>query len=192
MSTSTRDALRTDVETCGYYPDLVLDSVLLTVGDEEVCDFVVHHEPTFNHDQIHRHLTILVLTPTRLVVGHTDDHTPEGHQSGGSGPLQAATSAESVPLRAVDTVTLTRVVTEPDRYHRDAVTETWLTLNWGSLRRIELEPATCADPSCDADHGFSGSLVGDDLVVRMSSAADGKQSVDRLIAFGLHLQRATA
>jgi len=189
MSTSTREALRADVETCGYYPDLVLDSVLLTVGDEDVLDFVVHHEPTFNHDQIHRHVTILVLTPTRLVVGHTDDHAADDHPGGA---LQAATSAESVPLRAVDTVTMTRVMAEPDRYDRDAVVETWLTLNWGSLRRIELEPATCADPNCDADHGYSGSLVGDDLVVRMSAAADGKQNVDRLIAFGLRLQRATA
>lgn len=191
MSATTRDALRADVETCGYYPDLVLDSVLLTVGDEEVRDFVVHHEPTFSHDQIHRHLTILVLTPTRLVVGHTDDHSADD-QPGGPGPLQAATSAESVPLRAVDTVTLTRVVAEPDRYDRDAVTETWLTLTWGSLRRLELEPASCADPNCDADHGYSGSLVGDDLVVRMSAAADGKASVDRLIAFGISLQQATA
>lgn len=191
MTTSTREALRADVETCGYYPDLVLDSVLLTVGDEEVVDFVVHHEPTFNHDQIHRHVTILVLTPTRLVVGHTDDHIAEG-DGVPQQPLRAATSAESVPLRAVDTVTMTRVMNEPDRYDRDAVVETWLTLNWGSLRRLELEPATCADPNCDADHGYSGSLVGDDLVVRMSAAADGKQSVDRLIAFGLRLQRATA
>ena len=60
MSTSTWDALRADIQTCGYFPDLVLDSVLLTVADEEIVDFVVHQEPTFNHDQIHRHVTILV------------------------------------------------------------------------------------------------------------------------------------
>ncbi len=186
MSTSTLDALRTEIETCGYFPELVQDSVMLSVGDEEIVDFVVHHEPTFSHDEVHRHLTILVLTPTRLLVGHTDDHPAEG--PGG----QAATSTESVPLRSVDTVTVTRVLADPAHYQRTGVVEAWLTVNWGSLRRVDLEPATCGDPSCEADHGFSGTLVADDLVVRMSTAADDKEHVDRLISFGTRLQRASS
>lgn len=189
MSITTLDALRADVQTCGYFPDLVLDAILVAVAEEEIVDFVVHHEPTFNHDQIHRHVTILVLTPTRLVVGHTDDHPAE---PGEPAQNQAATSTESVPLRSIDTVTVTRVVSDPARYDRDQVAETWLTVNWGALRRVDLEPAGCADPECEADHGYTGTLVGDDLVVRMSIAADGKEHVDRLLAFGTRLQRVTA
>lgn len=187
MSTSTVEALRTEIQTCGYFPELVEDSVLLSVADEEIVDFVVHHEPTFSHDQVHRHVTILVLTPTRLIIGHTDDHPSEG-----DGHSQAATSTEAVPLRSVDTVTVTRVLADPAQYQRTGVVEAWLTVNWGSLRRLDLEPATCADPSCEADHGFSGTLVGDDLVVRMSTAADDKAHVDRLVSFGTRLQRATS
>ncbi|CAA9290894.1 MAG: FIG01121646: hypothetical protein, partial [uncultured Friedmanniella sp.] len=69
---STRRDLRADIEACGYFPDLVEDAIVLAVGEEELLDFVVHHEPTFNHDEIHRHVTVLALTPTRLIVGHTD------------------------------------------------------------------------------------------------------------------------
>ncbi|MFW6599791.1 DUF5998 family protein [Propionibacteriaceae bacterium Y2011] len=183
------EALRADIETCGYFPDLVLDAVLLGVDGEEVVDHVVHHEPTFSRDQIHRHVTILVLTPTRMLVGHTDDHpSPEGEPP----RQQAATSTESVPLRSIDTVTVTRVVGDPAKYDQEQVVEAWLTVNWGAVRRIDLEPADCPDPQCEADHGLTGAMVGDDLVVRMSTAADGMDSVKRLVRFGTKLQRATA
>ena len=49
------------------------------------------------------------------------------------------------------------------------------------------------DPQCEADHGFTGALVGDDLTVRMSAAADGADRVARLVALRRRaLQRAAA
>ncbi|MGJ3509705.1 DUF5998 family protein [Enemella sp. A6] len=178
--------LREQIEACGYFPDLVEEAVHLAVGDEEIVDFVVHHEPTFNRDEIHRHLTILVQTPTRLIIGHTDEANDEA-----TGTLQAATSTETVPLAKLGAVALTRVVTRPDEYRPGdkTVTETWLSVGWGTARRLDLEPATCGDPSCDADHGYSGLMVADDLTVRMSVAADGEESVAQLVAFAARLQR---
>jgi flagellar motor protein MotB len=70
---STRKDLRADIDATGYFPELVEEGIVLAVADEELLDFVVHHEPTFDRDEIHRHVTVLALTPTRLVVGHTDD-----------------------------------------------------------------------------------------------------------------------
>src|SRR6185295_11652069 len=70
---STRKDLRAEIDACGYFPELVEDAIMLALADEELLDFVVHHEPTFNRDEIHRHVTVLALTPTRLVIGHTDD-----------------------------------------------------------------------------------------------------------------------
>jgi hypothetical protein len=55
-----------------------------------------------------------------------------------------------------------------------------------------LELATCTDPQCEADHGYTGTLVGDDLTVRMSAAADGQDRVARLVRFASSLQRAAA
>lgn len=183
-----REALRVDLQSCGYFPALVEDAVLLAVGGEEVLDFVVHHEPTFNHDEIRRHLTILVLTPTRLVVGHTDEQPPEGP----GGVASAATSTESINLGGIHTVALTRVITEPEKYRSgDPAYEAWLSVAWGAMRRIDLEPAGCADPNCEADHGLTGSMVPDDLVVRMSVAADGAQRVASLVRFTTALQQIT-
>jgi hypothetical protein len=187
---STRKELRADIDACGYFPELVEDAIMIAVADEDLIDFVVHHEPTFNQNEIHRHVTVLALTPTRLIVGHTDDHPAEEPMTG----TFAAASTESVPLSKIDTVVLTRVVAQPEEYHVGSpdVTETWLSVGWGAVRRVDLELATCSDPQCEADHGYTGTLVGDDLTVRMSAAADGTDRVARLISFAVSLQRATS
>ncbi len=187
MRLDTRRDLRLEIEACGYFPDLVEDAITLALAEEELLDFVVHHEPTFNHDEIHRHVTVLALTPSRLIVGHTDDHHDDPP---GTGP-SAAASTESVPLHKIDTVVLTRVVPNPESFEAGTprVDETWLTVGWGTMRRIDLEQAGCEDPDCQADHGYTGSLVGDDLTVRMSAAADGVDRVAHLVRFGSTLQR---
>ena len=144
---STRRDLRADIEACGYFPDLVEDAIVLAVGEEELLDFVVHHEPTFNHDEIHRHVTVLALTPTRLIVGHTDDQPAEPPQTG----TFAAASTESVALNRITTVVVTRVVAQPERYTAgtEASDETWLSVGWGAVRRVDMEQATCSDPQCE-------------------------------------------
>ena len=50
----TRRTLRLEIEACGYFPDLVEDAITMALAEEELVDFVVHHEPTFNRDEIHR------------------------------------------------------------------------------------------------------------------------------------------
>ena len=187
---STRKDLRTEIEAAGYFPDLVEDAIVRAVAEEDLIDFVVHHEPTFNHDEIHRHVTVLALTPTRLIVGHTDDHPAEPPNTG----TYAAASTESLSLTKINTVVLTRVVAQPEGYRSgdEAVNETWLSVGWGAVRRIDLEPATCSDPQCEADHGLTGALVGDDLTVRVSAAIDGTERVARLVRFASTLQRVAA
>ena len=187
---STRKDLRADIDATGYFPELVEEGITLAVAEEELLDFVVHHEPTFDHDEIHRHVTVLALTPTRLVVGHTDDQPAEPPATG----TYAASSTESVPLSKINSVVLTRVVTQPERYRPGSagVGETWLTVGWDGVRRVDLEPAGCDDPQCEADHGYTGTMAGDDLTVRMSAAADGTDRVARLVRFSTTLQRAAA
>ena len=178
-------ALVREINDCGFFPQLVTDSVALAVGEESVEAHLVQHEATFTHEGITRHMSVLVLTATRLVVSHTDDHTDD--PQGGA----AISSTESVPLRLLGAVALSRVVAHPERFGTKAaeVVETWLTLSWDSMRKIDLEPATCGDPNCEADHGYSGSAGGEDMVVRMSPAADGPEQVRRLVSFGTALQQ---
>ncbi|WP_081683953.1 DUF5998 family protein [Granulicoccus phenolivorans] len=181
--------LRGDLASCGYFPELVEDTVNLGVGDEPLIEFVVHHEPTFNLDEIRRHLTVLALTPTRLVISHTDEQPADGER-GGTG--QGASSCESIGLAGINTVALTRVVSSPENYRRgDPAQEAWLSVSWGAMRRIDWEPATCADPDCEADHGVTGAITPDDLTVRMSATADGAERVERLVRFGTLLQQYT-
>lgn len=140
---------------CQFFAKLVIDSVALATGDEPIDAFLVHHEATFTAESIGRHLSVLVLTPTRLVVCHTDENPGERDAP------RAMSSTESVPVRLLGTVTLARVVSRPEQFGSDSAetVETWLTLCWNSLRRIDLEPASCGDPTCTAEHCLTGSVL---------------------------------
>jgi hypothetical protein len=87
---------------------------------------------------------------------------------------------------------LTHAVARPEE-HRVGTTprEVTLTIGWGSLNRIDLEPAGCSDPDCEADHGYTGVLSSDDFSLRVSSAADGQEAVDALLAFAESLSART-
>ena len=64
----TGDSLRRDIDACGYFPDLIAETIALAIAGEPVLHHVVHHEATFARDEIQRHLSVLVLTATRLIV----------------------------------------------------------------------------------------------------------------------------
>jgi hypothetical protein len=66
-----------------------------------------------------------------------------------------------------------------------------LTIGWGGVSRIDLEPAACSDPNCDADHGYTGTLSADDMSLRVSAAADGPEIVSQLLDFASALSAAT-
>ncbi len=178
-------ALEAEIRDCGYFPELVSDSIALALGAEPARAHLVHHEATFNRDEIQRHLSVLVVTDSRLIVSHTDENDTPGEAP------QALTTTESIPLVRIASVALSQVVSHPERYgsRKAGVGEAWLTVTWGTMRRVDLEPAHCADPDCEADHGYTGMLAGDDLTVRISAAADGREKVAELVAFGSALQQ---
>ena len=186
--------LRRAVEHAGYYPALVADVVAVALGGEEARAHLVHQETTFDGEEVRRHVTVVVLTPTRLVVAHADDGTDLVEEGAGAPRSHAAAaSTEAVPLSQVRSVVLSHVVQRPDRYRGgDPAAELTVTIGWGSVQRLDLEPATCADPQCDADHGYSGALSSDDVVLRVSAAADGADAVARALRFAAVLSAATA
>ena len=57
---------------------------------------------------------------------------------------------------------------------------------------MELEPAHCGDETCEADHGYLGTITADDLTLRISEAADGEDAVAAVLAFAGALNDATA
>ncbi len=185
---STTLELRAAIDRSGYYPDVVADALETCLAGERVVSYFVHHEPTFARDEVTRHITVVVLTPTRLIVGHTDEHPADE-----SVPTPYATaSTEAVPIERVGSVVVSRIVGNPAAYEPGGpVHSAILTIGWGAMRRLELEPATCADPNCDADHGYTGTLSADDVTLQVSSAAEGGDAVGRLLGFAQDLSVAT-
>jgi len=178
--------LRHAIDRTGYYPDVVADSVASAVAGERIVSFYVHHEPTFDRDEVRRHLSVVVLTPTRLILAHTDEHAgddllPEPYTS---------TSTEVIRLSAVKSVVVTRMVANPTSGPAPPA-EAVMTLGWGGVSRVDLEPAACDDPQCEADHGYTGVLSSDDFSLRVSAAADGPDAVAGLLSFAESLSART-
>jgi Family of unknown function (DUF5998) len=172
------------IERAGYYPELVGDVVQAALGGEEVVSHLVHQETTFDHEIVRRHITVLALTVSRLVIAHADDHTDErpDHED------VATATTESVPLSAVRGVMLTHVVTSPQEYRPGSLgREITLTLGWGAVSRIDLLPASCADPDCEADHGYEGSVASDDISLRISADAEGEAALQQALGFAREL-----
>lgn len=181
--------LHRDLDRAGYYPELVADVLDVALGGEPLLAHLVHPETTFADTEVRRHVTVLVLTPTRLIVTHVDDHPADSEHPSAS----AAATTEAVPLRELRSVAMTHVVDDPQRHRTGAgPVEVTLALGWGAVSRIDLEPATCGDPECEADHGLTGTMTPDDIVVRISAAAEGRDAVRAAIAFARHLSAATA
>jgi hypothetical protein len=87
---------------------------------------------------------------------------------------------------------LQHVVGTPERHRAGTPPrELSLTIAWGSLSRVDLEPASCADPACEADHGYTGTIAADDITVRVSSVAEGAEAVAGAVAFARALSAAT-
>ncbi|MBV2363624.1 phosphodiesterase [Streptomonospora sp. NEAU-YY374] len=184
---------RQEIERSGYYPGLVIDAVASALGDESAEAFVVHHEATFDPAmEMRRHITVLLLTATRLIVCHTDDHPAD--EPGGR--PHASTTTDANQLGNIQSVALTRVVSDPANYApgtlpSEAVLTIGLSVNWGSMANIDLEPASCSDDSCELDHGYTGAITAEPLTVRVSQAADGAESVANLLHFTSALSAAT-
>lgn len=178
------------IEQTGYYPAVVRAGVVAAVAGEQVISFLVHHEPTIDRDEVRRHITVVVLTPTRLILCHTDEHEPDDLLP----QPYTSTSTEAIKLDQVRSVVVNRMVANPAAVTTSPVpapAEAVLTIGWGGVSRIDLEPATCSDPQCEADHGYTGVLASDDFSLRVSSAADGQAAVDRLLAFAETLSAST-
>ena len=181
--------LRHSLHHAGYYPELVGDVLDVALAGEAVVAHLVHPETTFDASEVRRHVTVLVLTRTRLVLAHVDDHPADSEHPSAS----ASATTESVPLTHLHTVALTHVVPVPAKHRPGAVpAELTLALGWGAVRRIDLEPATCGDPDCDADHGLTGTSSPDDVVVRVSAQAEGKEAVRAAVDFARALSAASA
>src|ERR1700746_1159710 len=185
VMTETRvmpEDLRVAIERSGYYPGLVTDAVASALGAEPVTAFFVLHDAIFDPGmEVRRHMTVLALTPTRLVYTHTDEHPAD---EPGSRP-RAETSTEAIRFAKISSVALSRVVPDPAAYVPGVTmpSEVMLTIGWNVLSHLEIEPAHCGDENCEADHGYLGTITADDFSLRVSQDADGEEAVQQVLSF---------
>lgn len=171
----------------GFYPDLVAHAIALELEGRTPDAHLVHVDTHFDYEEIHRHITALVLAGDILLAVHLDDHAadPAGQA------VLAQVSTEMVPVRALGSVVLTTGHADPARFRpSDPVAEMTLGLMWAGGQRLDLQPAGCADPQCDLDHGYTGTATREDLVIRVAADADGQGAVDGALAFARALRRA--
>jgi hypothetical protein len=191
-TTIAPDGMRAAIERSGYYPGLVFDAVASALASEPVVSYVVQSDALFDPGmEVRRHMTVLALTPTRLVYSHTDESPAEADDA--DARPQAETSTEAVRFNQITSVAVTRVIAEPASYVSGVTmpSEVVLTIGWNVLAHIELEPAHCGDENCEADHGYTGTVTSDDISLRVSEAADGADAVQQVLGFARALSEAT-
>jgi hypothetical protein len=184
--TTEERSLDEDLNRAGFYPVMVADVVHDALDGREPLSHLVHLETHFDRNEVHRHITVLVLTDDMLVITHVDDQQldEEGEQ------VVAQISTESVPVSQIRSVVLSYIYAQPQDYKpSDQARELTLAIAWSGGQRLDMGPAGCADPQCDADHGYTGNIIQEDIVLRVSSEADGAQAVQNAKAFARALRK---
>ena len=182
---SLPENVKKDIDESGYYPELTAMLIEQSLFGEKVLTHILHMETHMDLEAIHRHVTVLVVTPTRLLLTHVDD---EMEISPGA-PPRGVTATDSVALNKVGNVLMTRLYADPANYTPgERPVEVAIALSWGNMRRLEIFPESCADPSCENDHGFGGTVANDDLTLRISQDAEGAAAVAQAEDFGLILR----
>lgn len=183
-NTKGRD-LESALQRSGFYPRLVADVVNDALDGAESLAHLVHLETHFDRTEVHRHITVLVLTAEMLVITHVDDHQLD--ESGEQ--MVAQVSTESVPASQINSVVLSYIYAQPQDYKpSDPARELTLSIAWSGGQRVEMGPTTCGDPNCDSDHGYSGTIMQEDIALRISAEAEGLQAVADAKAFARALR----
>lgn len=178
MSSTLPAALVADLVAAGYFPQTAAISMERTLRGGRVLAHLVRPETTFDGAEVRRHLTVLALTRSHLLVTHLDDDPADSLN-----PSQVVATTERVRLERIAGAGLSQVFDTDGQEVRGTEAEVTLGISWGAAGRIDLERAACEDPECQVDHGFTGTIAPADIALRVSALADGERAVAEAIAF---------
>ncbi|MCL2803841.1 MAG: DUF5998 family protein [Micrococcales bacterium] len=170
--------IRQELDKVGYFPDLVEGMIDLALACEQPTSFLVVPESTLGEGTIGWHVTFLAITPTRLVVVHIDDADLV------DGKTTAASTSTAAKLESIKQVRVSQMIDNPAEYsgpdHDRLLT---VSVSWGMATSIEVEPAGCADPGCEADHGWQGTASTEDAGFTVSTDVNGPELVVAAMEF---------
>lgn len=159
------------INQAGFYPRIVEAALRRALGGEAPLAQVLRLDADFDRGSMFRHLTCAVVSPSAFIQIHVDEL-----EDGGAG---VATSIH--PLSRLGSVATLELLADPET--GGAIKELTLTVDVQGARRLEIEPAHCEDPNCLADHGYSATSFPDDLMMRISAAADGAEALEEAERF---------
>jgi len=178
MTTALPADLLTALETAGYFPQTAARSLERSLRSARAIAHLVRPETTFDGPEVRRHLTVVVLTSTHLLITHLDDDPADALN-----PSQVVSTTERIRLQRITSTGLSQVFDTDGTGSSGAETEITLGITWDGSRRVDLERAVCEDPNCQLDHGYTGTIAPSDLALRVSALADGVAAVDEALAF---------
>src|SRR6185312_1250702 len=130
-SATGRD-LHSALERAGFYPRLVADVVEDALDGMEPLAHLVQLETHIEHTEVHRHVTVLVLTAEVMVIVHVDDQQMD--EAGDQ--VMAQVSTETVPIGRISSVVLSFVYQQPQDYRpSDKSRELTLAISWSGGQR---------------------------------------------------------
>ncbi|WP_114856353.1 DUF5998 family protein [Brachybacterium sp. YJGR34] len=178
MTTALPADLVRDLETAGYFPQTAVQSLERSLRGARPLAHLVRPETTFDGPEVRRHLTVMVLTASHLLITHLDDDPADALN-----PSQVVSTTERIRLRRITVTGLSQVFDTDGQEAPGREAEVTLGVSWDGSRRVDLERAVCEDPNCQVDHGYTGTIAPSDLALRVSSLADGAGAVEAALAF---------
>lgn len=182
MTTALPADLLTELETAGYFPQTAAQAVQRSLHGAHPLAHLVRPETTFDGPEVRRHLTVLVLTATHLLVTHLDDDPADALN-----PSQVVSTTERVRLNRIYSTGISQVFDTDGQRAPGRESEITLGITWDGSRRVDLERAVCEDPNCQIDHGYTGTMAPADLALRVSALADGDDAVESALRFHAEL-----
>ncbi|WP_045076789.1 DUF5998 family protein [Psychromicrobium lacuslunae] len=177
------------LQRAGFYPLLVGDVIEEALDGSPCIAHLAHLETHFDQTEVHRHITVLALTEELLIIAHVDDQQLDEQGE----HVVAQISTETVPVRQIRSVVLNYLYTQPQDYKpSDPVRELTLSIGWSGGQRLDIGPAACGDPQCEADHGYTGTITHEDIALRISAEADGLIAVQDAKIFARALRSANS
>src|SRR5699024_6308229 len=120
--------LAIDIERAGFYPQLVADVMGQQLGERKILSHYVHVETHFGYDDLHRHITVLVLAQGNVLSAlHLNDLQDDLDD----GPPRAAVATDLGPLSSISSDSgTTGYDTTQDYQSGQSPTYVTLVLSW--------------------------------------------------------------
>ncbi|MDR1393977.1 MAG: DUF5998 family protein [Bifidobacteriaceae bacterium] len=184
----SHETLEAQLESVGYFPGILLKVIGVALGDQVPVASYVHADVAIGHSTIGRHLSVLVITPDRLIVGHADDHSENEF-----GPAAVAVSTEAIRLRDIRVIGLNHIyLTSDEEAGLEVPAVLRLVISWGAGQVMEIEPIECPDQGCETDHGYSGTVSNEDIALTVNADLAGIPAASALLEFARKLSAVVA